>query len=152
MCLDWLRARICEEPDKDIIEPDIVGSIDYNEMYTLLKSEYGNDVAIFLPDNIYELATTESFIEFIKNDATDMYKYTGDPGMDCDDYAAILHGNSSIPKWVTVPIGTVWLSNPPHAVNIFVDENKVPYIVEPQNDSIFRIGDKKDWKARVIWF
>jgi len=153
MCLSKIKKWICSDlADSDVPLPDIVGKIDYNSLYTILKAEYGEDVVIFLPDECYELATMESFKSFLNHDKTDLYKYTGDPGLDCDDYAAILHGRGSIPEWATVPIGTIWLSTPPHAVNIFIDEEVTPYLVEPQSDQIFRINEKNGWKAQIIWF
>ena len=149
MCREWLCNLLCT--DRSIPKPDIVKQIDWQELYSLLKSEFP-DIPILLPDEYYQLATTESFKEFLRADGTDKYTYTGDPGFDCDDYASVLHGNVSIPKWSTVPIGTCWLSTPAHALNIFVDENTEVWLVEPQTDELFKISDRSGWKAEIIWF
>ena len=143
MCLNWFKNR-------DIPDPDIIGTINYNDLRMILKQAMG-DIPIYLPDNTYKIATKASFYQFLINDKTDKYLYTGDPGYDCDDYANCLHGNASIPKWATVPIGTVWLSTPAHAVNFFVDENFIIWYVEPQNDKMYKVIEKTDWVPAVAW-
>ena len=153
MCREWLcKILKCDIPDNsDIPSPDIVGSTNYNELHSLLKAELGMDVAILLSDYNYKLATKESFEDFLSCDNTNDYLYTGDPGVDCDNFAEILAGRTAIPGWGEVPIGTCWLSEPAHAVNIFVDENKDIYYVEPQNDMLYLVSNKTDWKASIVW-
>lgn len=151
MIKEWICNWLCDY-DRRIPKPDIVGRIEYQELYSRLKAEFGVDVAIMLSDNHYELATMESFKRFLEADRTDKYKYIGDPGgFDCNNYVEILSGNSSIPKWASIPIGSCWLSKPAHAVNVFVDENKDIYLVEPQNDYIFRLSDMDDWRVHIVW-
>jgi len=152
MCIrKWLCEILNCGVDDNILSPTIVGDIKYNELYSLLKSEFGFDTVILLSDNNYKLTTKECFEEFLLNDKTNYYKYTGDPGLDCDNFAEILAGRTAIPGWGQVPIGTCWLSKPAHAVNIFVDENKDIYYCEPQNDMLYLVKDKTDWIASIIW-
>ena len=149
---EWLCNFLgCCEPESGISPPTVVGSIEYTELYSTLKAEFGMDVSILLSDYHYKLATKESFEEFLSNDNTNNYKYTGDPGIDCDNMAEILAGRTAIPGWGQIPIGTCWLSKPAHAINIFVDENKDIYYCEPQNDMLYLVSNKTDWKASIIW-
>jgi len=150
--IDWLCNILgCCKEDSEVPLPEIVGNIEYSELLTLLKAEFGMDVAILLSDYHYKLATKKSFEEFLADDNTNNYKYTGDPGIDCDNMAEILAGRSAIPKWGQVPIGTCWLSKPAHAINIFVDESKNVYYVEPQNDVLYLVSNKTDWKVSIVW-
>jgi len=149
---DWLCGALgCCTYDSNIPPPNIVGNTNWTELHSVLKSEYGESTIIMLSDNNYKLATLNSFKDFLSDDNTNYYHYTGDPGIDCDNFAEILAGRTAIPGWGQVPIGTCWLSNPAHAVNIFVDENITPWLCEPQTDGLFRISDKNNWKAHIIW-
>jgi hypothetical protein len=143
MCINWIR-------NIKVPKPDIVGEMTLDELQKTLKQVFG-DIPTLIPDRHYELATLTSFYEFLKYDQTDKYLYTGDPGMDCDEFANCLHGNASIPKWSTIPIGTVWLSTPAHAVNFFIDENLITWYVEPQNDKMYKVLDKKGWIPYIAW-
>jgi len=139
--------------ERKVPSPDVVGTIGAADLQTLLKSELG-DIPILIPDHHFILATKDSFESFLEYDNTDCYKYTGDNpsgGFDCDDYACVLHGNVSIPKWANIPIGTIWLSKPAHAVNIFVDENLDVYYLEPQNDKLMLVKNKIDWVPYICW-
>lgn len=152
MCIETIKKWFCDTPieNEDVPKPDVIESINYSELYTLIRSEFGESTAILLPDNHYNLATMESFKKFLEHDNTNKYKYTGDPGFDCDDYASILQGRASIPGWATVPIGTIWCSKPAHALNLFVDENRKIWLVECQTDKVFETPD--DWVPYVVWF
>ena len=146
MCINWFKER-------KIPNPDIVGAIGIDDLRTLIKSAVG-DIPILLPDEYYRLATKKSFCEFLDYDQTDKYMYTGDNssgGFDCDNFSSILAGNSSIPKWGDVPIGIVWLSQPAHAVNIFIDEHLDVWYIEPQNDKMWKVEDKPDWVPYIVW-
>jgi len=147
MCIKWFEER-------KVPAPTISSYIDAVELKEVLKDAFGS-IPILLPDHYYELATKASFCQFLQYDKTDQYRYTGDSpdgGFDCDDYACVLHGNASIPKWANVPIGTVWLSDPAHAVNVFVDENKEVWYIEPQDDSFVKVKEKTDWIPYIVWF
>jgi len=66
----------------------------------------------------------------------------------CDDYSFQLMGDFHIPKWSALAFGILWLDKPAHAVNLFVDDNREVWIVEPQDDKIFKLP--KDWKERML--
>ena len=143
---EWICSWLCNS-DRNIPSPDIVGEIDYTELYTILKAEFDN-CPVLLPDKHYQLATKESFEKFLEVDDTDKYLYTGDLGFDCDNYSEILTGRTSIPKWGTIPIGTVWLTKPAHAINVFVDENKEVWLIEPQNDNMYKLSNEIPY---IVW-
>ncbi len=146
MCINWFKNVKCPKPD-------IKEYISSNDLKDVLEDVFGN-IPILIPDHHYQLATKESFEKFLKYDTTNNYLYTGDKetgGFDCDDYSARLYGNTSIPKWANVPIGIVWLSDPAHAVNVFVDENKEVWYIEPQNDKMFKVKDAPNWIPYITW-
>jgi len=148
MCINWIENR-------KVPKPNIVNHATHEDIRFALEDAFGKTTPYMLPDYYYDIATLESFKEFLSYDKTDKYYYTGDDldgGFDCDDYSAILYGNTSIPKWNRVPIGNCWLETPAHAVNIFVDENFTVWFVEPQNDEMYVAKSKTDWKPHIIWF
>ncbi len=149
MCKEWICNWLCNS-NRKIPKPDIVGRIEASELYSILKAEFGEEAVILLSDNYYELSTKESFERFLENDETNKYVYSSDV-LDCDDYTCALVGSASIPGWSGVPIGTCWLKIPLHAVNVFIDEDKTIWMVEPMNDYIFRIDEKGDWKVNIVW-
>ena len=152
MCIDWLCNILgCCKEDSEVPLPEIVGNIEYSELLTLLKAEFGMDVAILLSDYHYKLTTKKSFERFLADDNTNNYIYSGDPGLNCDNYASILCGRTAIPGWGEVPIGSCWLSTPAHALNIFVDENNNVYYTEPQNDQMWLVKDKPEWIPYIVW-
>ena len=155
MCIrEWLCGALgCDRYDSDIPSPKIVGSIEVEDLKIVLKGVFG-DIPLLLPDYHYILATKESYEEFLKQDTTDSYIYTGDTEYnhwDCENYSYRLHGNLNIPKWAGVPKGCCWLSKPAHAVNIFVDENLDVFYVEPQTDMLYLVKDKTDWEPYIVW-
>jgi len=132
----------------DIPPPDIVRDIDNWEVNFRLQSEF-HGIPILLPDWHYQIATKASFEEFLRYDKTNEYTYTGDPGIDCDNFAHILTGHTSIPKWGTVPIGTIWFNKPAHALNWFLDEKLEVWLCEPQNDRLYKTPDH--YEPSILW-
>ena len=143
----------CVRYDSDVPSPEIVGTIELIDLKIVLEGAFG-DIPFLLPDYHYGLATKESYKEFLRQDTTDTYIYTGDSEYnhwDCENYCYMLHGNLNIPEWAGVPKGICWLSNPAHAVNIFVDENLDVYYVEPQEDIMYLVKEKTDWEPYIVW-
>ena len=133
---------------KTIPEHKIVDEIDIIELSSLLFSEFGEDFSLFLSDPKFGLITKKNFEEFLNQDDTYKYKYVVTK-YDCENYTWRLNGNLSIPGWAEVCKGIIWCSKPNHALNIFVDDKRRVYLVEPQKKCKIFIKPK-DWKVRVI--
>ena len=102
---------------------------------------------IFLSDTVYRLCDTADMEEFLAEDRTDVYKYRKE-SYDCDDFAYRLMGQLSVPGWADLAFGIVWTDQ--HALNVFVDEDKEVWFIEPQSDAIFEKAIPK-MGSRVIF-
>lgn len=103
---------------------------------------------LYLSDSRYLLVPTEEVEKFLNWDATDEFIYVPEV-YDCDNFEFRLWGQiNSLPEWAGVSLGIIWLTDPPHAVNVFVDIDGNVWLIEPQNDEIFE--KPPDCKAYLI--
>lgn len=129
-------------------------NIKFEELYGILKNQLGIDSRIYLADSIYNLTSVDKLKEILIGDDTDNYVYRNEY-FDCDDFSFRLMGQLSTPEYSDLAFGILWVGskgNSGHALNIFVDEHKDVYIVEPQTDEIWEakyIIDKRNYKP---WF
>jgi len=150
MCIDWIKSKICgnnNQPQK-IPAPSPLKDISHSEVLTLLQAEFPNAYVI-LTDAKYKTTTKKEIERYLKEDITDEYKYISEY-FDCDDFSHRLMGNLHNPDWGHLTFGIVHtkVPNGAHAVNIFIsDQNKV-YLIEPQNDKIFKCPS--DWEPYFI--
>lgn len=100
----WLRSRNrLEELFRwipkihDVLEPEIVGVLDANSIYTMLKKKGFEH--IFLSDELYQITNLESIQRFLILDETDQVKY--------------------------VPIGMIATISPFDSWDNFIEENGV---------------------------
>ena len=155
MCIKWIKSLFNkesndEEEDTEDSFPTILEPLDINEVYTVLTAELGDKCAIFLSDSYYETTTKDKLQKFLKLDNTDQYEYKKEI-FDCDDFSYRLVGNLSIPGWASLPFGILWTYLPNgsgHALNIFIDTDSEVWIVEPQNDNIYKMP--KNWKPIIV--
>lgn len=128
--------------------PRVVEKIDSTELRMLLQSEFPR-CQILLTDNEYKVTSFEEYQRFITCDSTDLLVYVSE-FFDCDDFALRLHGNITVPGWSDLAFGHMFTltENTAHAVNVFVDIDREVWVVEPQNDHIFRC--REHWKPYFI--
>lgn len=109
--------------------------------------------ALHVCDTDYYTYGTESLKTFLSSDNTNDIKYVPE-GFDCDDFAKVLLGREKLwayPLSQTVQRASTFgmvtgdirkmetdTEKRLHAVNCFIDEEGVLWLVEPQNDSIYR--------------
>jgi len=121
----------------------------FSEILSLLRSEFGDDTAIFLSDEKYRSIPKSEFGKLLKMDDTDKSKYIP-IFYDCDDFSFRLMGQLSIGDEASLPFGIIWVKTPKsaHALNVFIDDKEQVWLVEPQNDTIFKMPEK--WKAYFV--
>ena len=149
----WLRSRNrLEELFRwipkihDVLEPEIVGVLDANSIYTMLKEKGFKH--IFLSDEQYQVTTKESIEKFLALDETDKVKYVP-IWHDCDDFSFRLMGQFHRGKWGCLAIGVTWSQT--HAFNDVVlailgesvSKAKL-YIIEPQTDEVHLADELKE--------
>ena len=146
MCLNWLRRRLCVNTTP---KPQVLFNIGYTEIYTILQSEFP-DCYIAMMDRQYKTTTRQELMRYVKNDITDSRVYQPEY-YDCEDFSFALMGALSNPDWGALPFGMLFVqteTGSAHAVNIFIDNNREVWMIEPQDDSIKVIPD--GWKPYLI--
>lgn len=104
-------------------------------------------------DRTYLAYTKNTLIDFLNCNVSDKHTYVSET-FDCDDFARVLVGRER--EWFATRVntkngstfGTVWgdirlvggknKANP-HAMNVFIDNNRNVYLIEPQTDVIYSI-------------
>jgi len=149
MCL---RNYICNmlkcSNTPSIPAPNPLDDLDSSEVLTILKAEFPKAL-ILLSDEAYKTTTKSELERFLKEDIVDKWKYTS-TYFDCDDFSFALMGNLSNPDWGCLTFGILWTSVPngAHAVNCFISNSGKVYIVEPQNDDVFKLPD--NWEPYLV--
>lgn len=150
MCLKWFGYKIVkiDEDDTSLPPPKYLENIDYTEISTILKAEFPN-AAIHLADRKYKTTSKTEFNRFITHDLVNKNIYISEY-YDCDDFSFALMGEISNQEWGALPFGILWTEVPggAHAVNCFIDKKREVWIVEPQNDKIFKCP--VDWNPYFI--
>lgn len=120
--------------------------ISSDDLAELLRKEFGEDATIYLVDWDYHLIDKEEMERFLAEDKTDLAEYVAEYH-DCDDFSFRLMGQISVPGWSDLAFGIVFALVPGggHAVNCFVSNEKEVYLIEPQNDEIFK--KPSDWEV-----
>ncbi|MCK5018102.1 MAG: hypothetical protein KAS32_13680 [Candidatus Peribacteraceae bacterium] len=141
MCLDWFRIR-----KYGIGKAKDTKKINHQALQQILQAQLKNDtfdLTCVFKDLNYKIAPKSEYERMISHDQTNNMLYTGDD-LDCDDFAARLHGAFCIPGWSALAFGEVICRTPKgyHAINCFVDTDTQVWLVEPQDDSIWKAGEK----------
>jgi len=146
----------CGKSSESIDPPKILGTMEYGQLTTLLVKTFRCKANIVhIPDKTYGLYNMSDLNNFLKSDKVSELKYTAE-GFDCDDFSAALKGRER--EWFCKgeykfgsTFGTIWgdIRKPSeddtprnHAVNYFVDEEKIVWLIEPQTDEIFQFTPK----------
>ena len=131
--------------------PKLIFKCEYNfsEVLSILRSEFGDETAIFLSDTKYKTITKNDLGKILKIDDTDKQRYIP-TFYDCDDFSFRLMGQLSIGDEASLPFGIIWVKTPKggHALNIFIDDKREVWLVEPQEDLIFKMPE--NWKAYLV--
>jgi len=165
---DWEHRLICTQPgywrefreriesqirelkgrleQYEVEPPKITDHILLSELRDVLKKAC-NEPTIYLSDMDYALIPKSEMLRFLKRDLTDLAKYTPEY-YDCDDFSFRLHGALSIPAWGGIAFGIAWSTM--HAYNIFVDDERKVWIIEPQTDRLMEPSNVSPYDTRLI--
>ena len=110
------------------------------EIATVLHETEGVGKTLFHnSDTKYKLVDVEHFKGFLKENPVDNRTYRPDE-YDCDNFSKELLGDVS--KYdPSLAVGEIWLRLPSgktHAMNFLIDEDMKLFLVEPQQDHIFK--------------
>jgi len=138
-----LRERLAQY---EIAPPRITDYIGWDELRSLLKGAC-KEPTIYLSDTSYALISKSEMLRFLKEDLVDLAKYTPEY-YDCDDFSFRLHGALSLPVWGGIAFGIAWSAT--HAYNIFVDDERKVWIIEPQTDQLMKPSNVSPYDTRLI--
>lgn len=129
-------------------KPKNIEELDHTELYSLLYSEFP-EADIYISDRKYKTTSFNEYVRFLQYDQTDKNRYISEY-FDCDNFSFLLMGNTNKQGWSSLAFGILWVHTPKggHAVNLFIDNNRDIWIIEPQNDKIFRRPE--DWKGYLV--
>ena len=128
--------------------PQQLEELNINEVNTILRAEFPS-AKIYISDNKYKTTTIEELRGYLRYDLTNKNIYIPEY-YDCDNFSYTLMGSLSNPIWGCLAFGILWTTtdNGNHAVNIFIDNERNIWIVEPQTDSVFHLPD--DWIPYLV--
>ncbi len=127
-------------------KPVSLGRISYEEIKKLLsgKSEkegviYLNPTKLYILDEHYDLCSLLTVSKFLNQDNISFQRFR-EIYNDCDEFASQLWGRLN--EWApSFAFGFAMSSS--HAFNIFIDNEKRVWIIEPQNDKIISLEKAK---------
>lgn len=148
----------CANFVKKAIGPKTVLDLSNDEVRTILKNALRlTDAQVWLDDRDYSTYKREDLIAFLKVDNTDSYKYVKE-GFDCDDFAKVMVGREKEwYEWSQKERGSAFgivrgdirkyapFEYSPHAMNVYIDENRKVWLVEPQSDGWYEPNDKSTY-------
>jgi len=89
--------------------------------------------SLWLSDNQYTLCHYDDVAYVLAYSQVNKLSYKSED-MDCDDFAAALWGEFSVPPWSKLAIGYLWTEV--HALNCVVTEDMKFLFMEPQTDEL----------------
>lgn len=133
---------------KGLPKPKILFDITAGEVAQVVKQACPK-AQILLSDSYYKTTTIDELKRFVKDDDTNEYRYISEYH-DCDNFSFQLMGSIHNVDWGALPCGIIWTSTPQggHAVNCFIDNQHIFWIIEPQNDKIFELPI--DWIPYLV--
>ena len=131
---EFLKSLICKE---EYYEPLKLGTMKYDEVIRLLNTLTSKN---YISDTEYSLTSREEAEKIVKQSQTESRKWTKE-NHDCDNFSFALQGYWSKGLY-SFPFGIAWSNN--HAFNIFIDNTKQIWIVEPQNSKFYTIEQAKE--------
>jgi len=145
---EWLCGILKCNKQNVISPPNPLDEFNASEVNSMLQAEFPK-AQILLSDGYYKTTTKKELERYLKYDLTDTWDYIPEY-FDCDDSSYSLMGHLSNPDWGCLAFGIVWTKVPggAHAVNCFISNSGIVYIVEPQNDKVFKCP--VDWEPYLI--
>jgi len=128
------QIEALKSSETTIIEPDKLAETSYGELKILLSPYCSN---IYLSDNVYGLTSVEQ-AKIFSNETRVMAKKWVEEQHDCDEFSFALMGywNDGLKQFA---FGIAWSDK--HAFNIFINEKKEIYIVEPQTNKFIPLEE-----------
>lgn len=123
---------------KGLPPPTPLLNINAQQMINLLKTACPKAL-VLLSDSIYSTTTVEELQRFLRSDDTNEFRYVSEY-YDCDDFSFRLMGQIHNVEWGALPFGIMWLTkenNVAHALNCFIDDDMILWLIEPQSDQVF---------------
>ena len=143
MC--WFKKKVIPIPvEPETIEPRSTARINLAELQPLLQKA-APGAEIIMADNWKYLCHDDDIALFLAQDETNKMGYVVDK-RDCDDFSYRLMGQFSIPKWSDLAFGICWTDV--HALNVFIDEVRRLWFIEPQTDEINE--ELATWQGQVV--
>jgi hypothetical protein len=116
------------------------------ELIALIQKTFGDNYQyyILISDEYFYLPSIDLVKRLLRKNKTDKLDYKPVVS-DCDDFSDVLLGDLTKMTWTGgYAFGQLWFINEEmgfgHACNLFVDNTKTIYIIEPQNDGIYQWG------------
>lgn len=151
------KEKICNPYEKHMEIKDEGGAYMKNtDLYSLIRNKLNDKISantyFYLIDSEYYLPSKEYVKKVLDVDKTDTRKYRAQT-YDCDDFSYTLNSTfieltyKDNIRRAPFSFGIVMGNLPnPHAINIFVDDKKEIYFIEPQSD-IFIKFDSENIKS-----
>ena len=141
-----IACGICDSTISEKIKPTSREIVTCGGLRQILRTRFPEG-EIYLSDSTYLLCSVADISKFLQQDGTNKCKYQTE-AYDCDNFSYRLMGQFSVPDWGQLAFGIVWSNF--HALNLFVDEQRKVWFVEPQNDNI--LEDLEPWMGTTIRF
>jgi len=148
------KDKICDPYEEHMKIKDSGGMyLDGPALRTILKEKLGtklsNSAYFYFLDSDYYLPSKQYVQDIIKIDSVDARRYRSQ-AFDCDDFAYMLNTTfidityKDNIRRAPFSFGIIFGYLPtPHAINIFVDDEKNVYLIEPQTDGFIDIESDK---------
>jgi hypothetical protein len=122
---------------KGLPKPEGLVDINSTTITAILQSACAHAI-VLLSDSVYSTCPVDELRRFLKDDDTNEYRYVSEY-YDCDDFSYRLMGQIHNVEWGALPFGILWVKTAQgnHAVNIFIDEDHIMWVIEPQTDEVY---------------
>lgn len=112
--------------------PKFLYDMDKTELSNLLSIRFPG-ITIAISDETYKLCFKQNIEDFVKT-----IKISHIPGGDCDDRVFIMLAEVKKSVFNVIPFGFTWVDTGSnlHAINLFIDDKKDLYVVEPQSSTV----------------
>jgi len=130
-------------------------TITAEELEDIILKTFGSNYSYYLliSDEWFRTIPKTEMVKLLEKDDTETLNYI-DVVADCDDFSDVLLGSLTRKTWNQgFAIGNLWYYTETfgHAVNLFIDDEKKVWIIEPQNDGIYEWGqgDYRGWAYMI---
>jgi len=144
---EWIRNIACSicralsEPELEYV-PNKQKVLTGAQVLQILRDRFPEGDIHISDAHSYFACSYDDIAYFLAQDETNRFEYK-DQSYDCDDFAARLFGQFSVPGWSDLCIGKMWTEK--HALNLMIDEDQKVWFIEPQSDTIKE--ELTDWQG-----